>query len=159
MLKLKSLTLCVAPTPGTENPIIRKRLKLIERLEQQRRLAKDPTFSISVNRTIKSPEGVKSVIERQKRVKAWWRKDETGQVVMSLIVGFKVIEIEKGKSGILVGSLDQMDSVITTIIDAVQAGELDQHLTTAKREAKASTAGGNRRTLTLPHNGAVQSAQ
>jgi hypothetical protein len=159
MLKLKSLTLCVAPTPGTENPIIRKRLKLIERLEQQRRLAKDPTFSISVNRTIKSPEGVKSVIERQKRVKAWWRKDETGQVVMSLIVGFKVIEIEKGKSGILVGSLDQMDSVITTIIDAVQAGELDQHLTTAKREAKASTAGGSRRTLTLPHNGAVQSAQ
>ena len=159
MLKLKSLTLCVAPTPGTENPIIRKRLKLIERLEQQRRLAKDPTFSISVNRTIKSPEGVKSVIERQKRVKAWWRKDETGQVVMSLIAGFKVIEIEKGKSGILVGSLDQMDSVIATIIDAVQAGELDQHLTTAKREAKASTAGGSRRTLTLPHNGAVQSAQ
>ena len=159
MLKIKSLTLCVAPTPGTENPTISKRMKLIERLEQQRLLAKDPNFSISVKRTIKSPEGTKSVVERQKRVKSWWRRDETGQVVLSLRAGFRVIEIEKGKSGILVGSMDKMDAVITTIIDAVNAGELDQHLASAGRVAKATSASVSRRSLTLPNTVAIHSGQ
>ena len=80
-------------------------------------------------------------------------------MVLSLRAGFRVIEIEKGKSGILVGSMDKMDAVITTIIDAVNAGELDQHLASAGRVAKATSASVSRRSLTLPNTVAIHSGQ
>ena len=44
MSRLKSLTFCAVPAGGSGNPVIQKRLKLIERLEIQRRLAVDPSW-------------------------------------------------------------------------------------------------------------------
>ena len=44
----------------------------------------------------------------------------------------KVIELEKGKAGILVGAPDRLDGVLVTLIAAVKAGELDGALEAAK---------------------------
>jgi hypothetical protein len=42
--------------------------------------------------------------------------------------GSKPIEFEKGKSVIVVPSKDQLAATIDTVIGAVRAGELDEHL-------------------------------
>jgi hypothetical protein len=42
--------------------------------------------------------------------------------------GAKAIEFEKGKTAIIVPSKDQLVATIDTIIGAVRAGELDDHL-------------------------------
>jgi hypothetical protein len=47
---------------------------------------------------------------------------------MTVKVGSKRVEFEKGKAAIAVGSLDKLSAVIDTLIKAVRAGELDEQL-------------------------------
>ena len=47
---------------------------------------------------------------------------------MTLKVGSKRIEFEKGKAAIAVGTLERLPSVIDALIKAVRAGELDEQL-------------------------------
>jgi len=46
--------------------------------------------------------------------------------------GFRVLEFEKGKPGIVVGPLDKLDGVLMTLVSAARAGELDPILEQAK---------------------------
>ena len=48
--------------------------------------------------------------------------------MMTLKVGSKRVEFEKGKAAIAVGTLDKLPSVIDSLIKAVRAGELDEQL-------------------------------
>ena len=59
MSHLKSLTLTVAPHQIERNPKLLRRQRLIERLEEQQKLAADPTFTVLVRRWIKDLDGVK----------------------------------------------------------------------------------------------------
>lgn len=79
----------------------------------------------------KSDAGFRTLVIR--RLKPWWRVDENGFVVLTVRYGFKPIEFEKGKSAIAVGALDRLESVLTTLIAATRAGELDGLLEPVKR--------------------------
>lgn len=135
-MSLKSLTFCPSPSRRDENPIIAKRQRLIQRLEDQRRLIENPDYSVPHKKVVKNPDGTKAVVETQKRVKAWWKFDQKGDAILTVRNGFKPIEFEKGKAGIVVGTIDKMDGVLTTLISAVEAGELDQFIVTKKFAAK-----------------------
>jgi hypothetical protein len=78
------------------------------------------------------------LVERAKRIRPWWKTDEKGAVVLTVRMGFKAIEFEKGKSGIAVGSMDKIDGILTTLVSAVRAGELDQHIERAKVARRAA---------------------
>ena len=54
-------------------------------------------------------------------------------VGLTVRYGAKAIEFEKGKTAIHVSSKDQLVATIDTIIAAVRAGELDEHLAPACR--------------------------
>ena len=70
-----------------------------------------------------------------KRVRAWWRTDPTGAVVLTVRYGAKPIEFEKGKAAIAVGKKEKLIPTIETVIAAVQAGELDTVLATMSKSA------------------------
>ena len=72
-------------------------------------------------------------VEKQQRVRPWWRADGSGHVVFSVFHGTRPIEFEKGKAGIAVASRDKLPALIDGLIGAAQAGELDDLL--APREA------------------------
>ena len=112
MSHLKSLTLTVAPHQIERNPKLLRRQRLIERLEEQQKLAADPTFTVLVRRWIKDLDGVKQRFDRQKRVKPWWKADGNGSLVLVLKNGLKTMEIEKGKPGIVVGALGRLEAVL-----------------------------------------------
>ena len=131
MSHLKSLTLTVAPHQIERNPKLIRRQRLIERLEEQRKLAADPTFTVLVRRWIKDLDGVKQPIEIRKRVKPWWKADGNSSLVLVLKNGLKTIEIEKGKPGIVVGPVARLETVLATLIAATKAGELDAALEAA----------------------------
>ena len=59
---------------------------------------------------------------------AWWLKDADGNCLLAIRYGSKVLELDKGKSAIVVGKPDQLIPTIETIIAAINAGELDGHL-------------------------------
>jgi len=89
-------------------------------------------------------------MERQKRVKQWWRMDERGSVVLIVRLGLKALEFEKGKSGVAVGSIDRLDGVIGTIIDAIRAGELDHYLMKMSVDRQSVPSGARRGTPRMP---------
>ena len=131
MAHLKSLTFTVALQQIARNPKLVRRQRLIDRLEEQQKLASDPSFTVLVRRWVKDPDGIKQPVDRHRRVKPWWKADGTGNLVLVLKSGLKTLEIEKGKPGIVVGPVARLETVLSTLIAATKAGELDGALEAA----------------------------
>ena len=127
MKVLKSLTFGVM-SRGSQNPVLARRAKLVHRLEQQKRLAQDANFVVTVSKWLRNDAGSKELVQLQKRVRPWWREDVLGTVGLTVRYGAKAIEFEKGKSSIIVPNKDELVATLDTVISAVRAGELDEHL-------------------------------
>ncbi len=121
---LKSLTFTNLPT-RRHDPVAARRDKLAERLQEQKKLLANPSHVRTVQRwTGKGDE--RKQIEKQQRVKPWWRTDGSGQMVLSVYYGTKPIEFEKGKAGIVVATKEKLSALIDQLVGAVRAGELDE---------------------------------
>lgn len=113
---LKSLTFAAVPARN-QDPAVHRRAKLVARLEEQRLLLQNPAYVRVVQRwTGKGDE--RRQVEKQQRVKAWWRLDAAGNVIFSVYYGTKPIEFEKGTAGIAVASKDKLPALIDTLVGA-----------------------------------------
>ena len=133
MNTLKSLTFVQAPLKTPNNPTFHRRERLLQRLQEQLQLAKDPSYAPVIKRWKKGEDGVKRPVDHIRRVRPWWRVDEKGFVVLTVRYGFKPLEFEKGKAAIAVGTVEKLESVLTTLIAATRAGELDGLLELSQR--------------------------
>ena len=124
---LKSLTFTVLPKIEA-NPVQERRTKTIARLEEQKQLFANPTFTRIVRTTVKSQDGARTVVEKQQRVAPWWVTMPDGSCLFTIRSGWKPIEFDKGKAAIVVLSQDKLPAIIDTLIAAVRNGELDEHL-------------------------------
>ena len=124
---LKSFTFVPQPKPSSD-PVIIKRERMVARLEDQKKLLADPNFVRTVKRWERKEGGEKVLVERPLRTSKWWQPDQSGGFVMTVKVGSKRIEFEKGKAAIAVGSLEKLPAVIDALVKAVRAGELDEQL-------------------------------
>ena len=131
MSHLKSLTLTVSPQQIARNPKLIRRQKLVERLEDQLKLAKDPTYAPVIRRWRRSEDGLRSPVDLHRQIRPWWRPDGAGNLVLILRSGLKTLELEKGKPAVLVGAQERLAGVIETLISAARAGELDAALEAA----------------------------
>jgi hypothetical protein len=122
----KTLTFTQLPKLTAADPVIQRRNKLIVRLQQQIALVQDPQFTLTRQKWITDDSGVKQLRELRKRVRAWWRTDTAGNVVLTVRYGAKPIEFAPGKAAIAVGKKDKLIPTIETVIAAVEAGELYQ---------------------------------
>ena len=132
---IKSLTLTALPKLTAADPVIQRRNKLIVRLQQQIALAQDPNFTLTRQKWIADEAGVKQLRELRKKVRAWWRQDPTGAVVLTVRYGARVIEFAPGKAAIAVGKKEKLIPTIETVIAAVEAGELDGVLAQMSKSA------------------------
>ena len=126
---MKSLTFTAVPKIQND-PARTRRERLVSRLQEQKELVANPSLVRTVQRTVKK-DGVRTVVETQQKLRPWWRTDEKGQVIFFVRVGWKLIEFEKGKAGVVAGSMERLPEVIDVLIGAVRAGELDPMLATA----------------------------
>ncbi len=124
---LKSLTFTVLPKRET-NPVQERRTKTSARLEEQKQLFNDPTFTRTMRTSVKGDDGGRTIVEKQQRVAPWWVQVADGSYLFTIRSGWKPIEFEKGKAAIAVPSLDKLPTVIDTLITAVSNGELDEQL-------------------------------
>ena len=129
---LKSLSLSVLPTMQAMSPEQHRRAKLIRKLMEQKVIAeadrdgREP--NIIQRRWVTTESGARAAIDAPKRIKRWWVKDAAGNFLLALRYGSKVLELEKGKTAIVVGNPEQLVPTIEMIIAAINAGELDGHL-------------------------------
>ena len=125
MNSLKSLTFVVAPPKTISNPTTFRRERLVHRLQEQLQLAKDPAFAPVVTRWKRGDGGGTPPVDPPRRIKPWWKVDGNGFAVLSVRYGFKTLEFEKGKGAIAAGTIEKLEGVLTTLIAATRAGELD----------------------------------
>jgi hypothetical protein len=127
---MKSLTLTTLPKINND-PARSRRDRLVARLQEQKELISNPSLVRTIQRTVKK-DGVATVVETQQKVRPWWRTDEKGQLVLFVRLGWRLLEFEKGKAGVVAGTMEKFPGVIDTLIGAVRAGELDPMLEQAK---------------------------
>lgn len=127
MGNLKALTLTAAAKSRPRDPISVRRERVRMRLDEQKRLFEDPTYIRTAQRWI-TIDGEKKLISKQIRVSPWWWVDANGQLLMTVKVGGRAVEFEKGKAAIAVHSREHLPAVIDILIKAVDAGELDTAL-------------------------------
>jgi hypothetical protein len=144
MTQLKSLTFAALPRLSAADPVIHRRNKLIVRLQQQVQLAQDPNFTLTRQKWIADETGVRQLRELRKKVRAWWRTDPTGAVVLTVRYGAKPIEFAPGKAAIAVCKKEKLIPTIETVIAAVEAGELDAVLAQMSKSAVAVMMKGKR---------------
>lgn len=147
MSQLATLKLTAAKKPATQPLIVQQRGKLSKRLFEQAQLARaqrDGTVFVQTRvKTITGIDGEPTVVEVNKRVKAWWFTADNGKLCLNVRYGSKVIELARGKTAVEVTTLDELVSALTTIKSAVDSGELDtqiQAASTQLREAFKSAA-------------------
>jgi len=128
---LKSFTFVAQPKTASD-PLMIKRERMVARLEDQKKLLADPNYVRTVKRWERKESGEKVLVDKPLRTSKWWQPDGNGGHVMTVKVGSKRIEFDKGKAAIAVGPLEKLPSVIDALIKAVRAGELDEQLKLTK---------------------------
>ena len=130
-------TFVPAPPKTPHNPTFYRRERLLQRLQEQLQLLKDPSYAPVIKRWKKGEDGVKRPVDHIRRVKPWWRVDDKGFVVLTVRYGFKTLEFEKGKGAIAIGAVEKLEAVLMTLIAATHAGELDGLLEAATGRSSA----------------------
>lgn len=136
MSKFSTLKLLSDATPKNQSQEVLRRTKLVQKLQEQKRIAdaqlSDSVYSPTVKRRRKdAATGTIQIIEQAKRLKPWWFATDTGKLALTIRYGSHIIELGKGKYSIEVAELGKIPSTIEVLIEAVLAGELDNQITTA----------------------------
>lgn len=140
MSLIKNLKLTAAmPAPALDVKA-RSRAKVLRYLEEQKALATAQLEGklFQANKTVyrTNAAGERVRMEAPRHVRRGWFQDATGTLFFQIRYGAKPLEFSKGVNAVEVGKLDALPGIIETLVQAVQAGELDQQLAAAAQERK-----------------------
>lgn len=126
---LSSLKVTSRPEKTSENPLLKRREKLLSKLDQQLAMANalvnDEAYTAYREKWQKNTEtGQQEKIRIPKNVAKWFYK-RSNQYFFEVRYANKALELSKGNHAIEVGELTNLTKTISTVIDAVVAGELD----------------------------------
>jgi hypothetical protein len=130
---LKQMNFASMPA-RTNDPVMSRRSQLIARIEDQKRLIEDPAY-VRVSHRFTGKGEARRQVEKQQRVKRWWRETPTG-VFFSVYSGARPVELDRGKNAIAVASLKDLLKTLDSLRDAVAAGELDDAMAKAAASRK-----------------------
>ncbi len=129
---LSSLKVIARPKIEPKPPVLGKRLKLIEKLEQQKEMAicmiENRRFEAFRDKKVKNPETGEVTVQRRPTTIRPWYYDSDDHYYLEVKVNNKPIELQKGKPSIDIGDKAKLPEVIDTIIKATESGELDEFL-------------------------------
>jgi hypothetical protein len=129
---LSSLNLSARPEKTSENPTLKKREKILSKLNQQLAIATahvaGETYTVYKEKWQKNAEtGIKENIQIPKKVSPWFYQ-RNNQYFFEVRYGNKPLELAKDQHAIEVGEKEKLIPTIETIIAATVAGELDKLL-------------------------------
>ena len=118
--------------PKSQPSIVIRRNKLISKLHDQLQCVqakiKGEEFIQTKYVSLKKDNGERVELAKQKRLKPWWFTSESGNLTFELKYGNKKLEIVKGKTGVEVNSLIELEKVVEVLKKAVAEGELDDRI-------------------------------
>jgi hypothetical protein len=147
---LKTLKLAAATRNVILTPEQVLRGKLVSYLYEQKSLVEaeigGTLFTATKRVTRTSESGEKVRVDAPRHVRKGWFTDAAGKMFFQIRYGSKPLELAKGMNAVEVENLAGLPTVIASIIDAVNAGELDAQAKAAiaarKGQAKTKQAAG-----------------
>ena len=130
---LSTLKLVTATRENKTSPVIQRRQKLINKIDEQISLA-----IAQANGEKYSPTKFKNIVNVEtgeteykampKRIRAWWW-EAGGKLNLTVRYGARIIELAKGKNSIELENFAAVLPTLDLIRKAVEAGELDEAVT------------------------------
>jgi hypothetical protein len=142
MTVLSKLKLVSSKKDRVVSPVVARRNKLTAKIDEQLLFA-----TAQRDGQIYTPKRLKNVIDKEtgerktvesvKRVKEWYWTNSTGKINLSVRYGSKTLELAKGKNAIELNTGDELLATLSTLKEAVIAGELDDAIAQASEKLKA----------------------
>ena len=124
--KLKIVAM-VTKTKGTVEQ--ERRNKLAEQLTEQLKLAEAALGGVTYQRTKAAwdtdADGNRYRVQRPVKLRQWWTVADGGTVQLGVRYGAVPLQLQPGKTAVEVAKLADLPAVIKTLLQAVEAGELD----------------------------------
>lgn len=130
MAVLNTLKLTTEKRDVMRDPTIQRRQRLLDQLEEQKKLVKGliDDEPVTLYRTIwenDAETGERKQVERPKRIRKWFWHNLKGTWFFEVRYSNRTVELVKDKTAIEVDSKEKLLEIIDTVIEAVKAGELD----------------------------------
>ena len=136
-------TLKLVPPPNTkpQTPIEHSRQKLIKKLREQLLMVEAELGGKPYQRTrsawVPNYDAEPETVQIPIRIRQWWHVTVSGTVLFTVRYGMKLIALDADKAAIEVPTLRALPNVITTVMQAVDEGELDSQLEQLTDEHRA----------------------
>ncbi len=131
MATLASLKL-VAAKKSQQSPVHHRRqklsLKVLEQIHFATAQSKGETYAPTRSKFVTNADGERVQVNHAKKIKPWWFSDANGKVCLAIKYGARTVELAKGKTAIEVASAEALIAALTTVNEAVLAGELDTQI-------------------------------
>ena len=128
MALLNSHKLTLFKPTNRNNSFLKRRRKLIAKIDEQILLATAPNYKPKKTKWVRNEDGTERKFEIPKRIRRWWTEQLGGAILLTIRYGNKVIELEQGKNAIELSSKAELEPTLQNIKKAVNNGEFDRLL-------------------------------
>ena len=125
---LKLLKLVPNKKSNSNNSFLKRRRKLIAKIDEQILLVTDSNYRPTKIKWIQNEDGTERKLEIPKRVRRWWTEHLGGTILLTIRYGNKVIELDKGKNTLELSSKAEIEPTLQSIKKAVDNGEFNRLL-------------------------------
>ena len=125
MALLNSHKLTLYKRTNRNNSFLKRRRKLIAKIDEQILIATDSNYKHTKIKWIQNEDGTERKLEIPKRIRRWWCEQQGGTILLTIRYGNKVIELEQGKIAIELSSKAELEPTLQSIKKAVDNGEFD----------------------------------
>ena len=128
MALLNSHKLTLYKRTNRNNSFLKRRRKLIAKIDEQILIATDPNYKPTKIKWVRNKDGTERKLEIPKRVRRWWTENIGGTILLTIRYGNKAIEFEEGKNAIKLSSKAELEPTLQSIKKSVSNGEFDRLL-------------------------------
>ena len=123
------------------SPIVMRRQKLAQKIEEQLQLAQAQKegrlYAPKRIKNVTNEAGERVSVETVKRIKEWYWTTPNNKINLSVRYGSKTLELSKGKNAIELNTGDELLATLASLKEAVIAGELDEAINLASDKLRA----------------------
>jgi hypothetical protein len=139
---LKTLKLATAARSNPAASEFAFRAKVLNWLAEQKAMAEaeiaGTAFTATKKVRRKNAEGEDIRVDAPRKIRKGWFTDADGKIFFQIRYGSKPLEFAKGMNAVEVENLADVPVIIGSIMEAINAGELDPQLTAAIAQRKAN---------------------
>ena len=128
MTSLKTLTFKTIERNRRESEIIARRHKLIVKLEEQQKIlelhVKGEQYTVTRPKWMRNNHGEHVLVEKQRVIRPWFFKRDGGYY-LHVKYGTRILSVDGVHNAIFVEAMSDLSGVLSKLITATEAGELD----------------------------------